>query len=111
MLKKANIDDAPVGTSGSTRPSGGFDPLGQDLRLFEVNVMSFREATAPARASAQPSQAPTAPAPERQETQPVGTAGRAQQPSERQELPGTASPLPLAGLLGLLSLGVRRMRN
>jgi hypothetical protein len=113
MLKKADIDDdAPVGTSGNTRPSGGFDPLGQDLRLFEVNVMSFREMSA--QASAQSVQAPAAPAPEQRETEPVGTAGSAQQPSEREELPGTASPLPLAGLFGLLSLagalGVRRLR-
>jgi hypothetical protein len=27
------------------RPTGGFDPLGQDLKLREVNVTSFSEAT------------------------------------------------------------------
>lgn len=91
MLKEADIDDDDaVGTSGTAaaRPEGGFDPLGQDLRLFEVNVMSFREATAP---------------------QPIGTSGTQDQPAIAEEagepLPRTASPLPIVGLLGLLSLG------
>jgi hypothetical protein len=60
----------------------------------------------------QPMQQPQAEAP----TAPVGTAGQetgaAQQPSE---LPRTASPLPLSGLIGLFSLGgalaLRRMRK
>jgi hypothetical protein len=121
MLKRAAIDDDEevVGTTGTTaaRPSGGFDPLGHDLQLHEVDVMSFREATFQ---QAEPS----ALAPEPQETEAVGTTGVAepraeveeQQPVARgEELPGTASPLPLAGLIGLLSLagalGLRRMRR
>ena len=39
MLKEADVE--PVGTSGSVEPTGGVDPLGQDLKLFEVNVTTF----------------------------------------------------------------------
>ncbi|MBI4485858.1 MAG: hypothetical protein HY655_07595 [Acidobacteria bacterium] len=100
MLKEADVE--PVGTSGATRPTGGFDPLGQDLRLHEVDVTSFQEvATAAQAAPAQP--APTA------EPQPTATTGA------EEALPRTASPLPVAGLLGLLSLGgalgVRMLRR
>lgn len=88
MLKEA--DTKPVGTSGNVEPTGGIDPLDQDLRLFEVNVTSFQEPTTAA------AQAPgTQPAPE----QPAATT------TGVEELPRTASPLPIAGLLGLLSLG------
>jgi hypothetical protein len=108
MLKHADTEPKAVGTSGAstTRPEGGFDPIGQDLRLFEVNVLSFRElGAAPAAAAAEP--------------QPIGTAG-AQTEAVVAEgaadvLPQTASPLPLAGLLGLLSLagaaGIRALRR
>jgi hypothetical protein len=43
----------PVGTAGIMRPAGGFDPLGHELHLFEVEVESVREpqfAAAPAAA-------------------------------------------------------------
>lgn len=120
MLKKADVKSDAVGTSGTTatRPTGGFDPLGQDLELFEINVMSFREAPAVAAAQAQ---------------QTVGTTGAAQTPAARadapaaeaqaettvaegqDQLPRTASPVPLTGLLGLLSLagalGFRTLRR
>jgi hypothetical protein len=85
--------------------TGGFDPLRQDLRIREVEVMSSREASAPAPALA--SAEPAEPLP--LEPRPVGTAGRAadeQQPAATgDELPRTASPLPIAGLLGLLAFG------
>jgi hypothetical protein len=114
MLKKAGSETAgTTGTAGTeTKPSGGFDPLGQDLRLPEVNVTSFREVTRSPQAQAETA-APAAtaasrePAPEPQPTAqepasaPVGTSGQA----EQRELPRTASPLPLAGLIGLLALG------
>ena len=102
---------------------GGFDPavISQDLRLNEVNVASFREATMPALASATPAVAeprptqavqtqpvqtqPTEPAP--RET--VGTTGQTEQTgtvaSARAELPSTASPLALYGIFGLFALG------
>jgi hypothetical protein len=105
MLKAAETE--PVGTSGATQPTGGFDPLGQDLKLREINVTSFQEVTAPARSAGAVSPDTTTPArtvePRRAaEPQPTGTTGAEQQ---RDELPRTASPLPIAGLLGLLSLG------
>ena len=59
MEKAANT--RPVGTSGLRQPTGGFDPLGHELHLFEVEVGSITEAPA-ARAEA-PIAAP-APAPE-----------------------------------------------
>ena len=96
------------------RPTGGFDPMKQDLRLFEINVESVREApslaaAAPADVTPQaattppPAATPVAPAPAPQ----ASTAGT----SGREALPHTASPLPSIGLLGLLflaaALGIR----
>jgi hypothetical protein len=104
--KKAEVEE-PIGASGTSaaRPTGGFDPLKQDLRLFEVEVTSFQE-VAPASASASASPAPAAVV---AEAQPTGTSGTAE------ELPRTASPLPLVGLMGLLSLaagfGLRLVRR
>jgi hypothetical protein len=92
MLKEA--DTEPVGTSGVSRPTGGVDPLGQDLRLFEVNATSFQEVAGAVQALS-----PAAPAQAAPNAQPIGTAGTEEQ------LPRTASPLPIAGVLGLLSLG------
>jgi hypothetical protein len=111
MLKDA--DTEPVGTSGSdvSTPTGGFDPLGQDLKLFELNVTSFSEVTAAPEPSA------AAPAPSNVEPQPEVAAAptTAVQEPVREELPRTASPLSLVALLGLLSLGgaltVRAFRN
>lgn len=87
------------------RPTGGVDPLGQDLELFEVEISSFSEVTAARQAQA------TAQADQRVafEPQPLGTAGA------QEALPRTASPLPIAGLIGLLSfagaLGLRSLRR
>lgn len=110
-MKEAKTRTLP---SGEQAPTGGFDPLKKDLRLFEVEVASFQTPPAGAPlASAQP--APErAPAPAREAATP--------QPEERRqiaradtELPKTASPLALSGLVGLLSLagafGVRRVRR
>jgi len=153
-----------VGTSGLRQPTGGFDPLGHELHLFEVEVGSVREPVVVARA-AEPVAAPApvaeaaplpAPAPEvaapapaevaaapepESAAAPVETAAApepppavtpapepapapqtaqqapAEQPRQvaRAELPNTASPLPLVGLIGLLSLaaafGMRSLRN
>ena len=95
-----------TGAPGTAKPTGGFDPMGQDLKLREVNVSSFREvaATRPPASEPEPSAQAAAPAPQAatpSEPQPqaVGTSGT------QQELPRTASPLPIAGLIGLLSLG------
>jgi hypothetical protein len=80
------------------RPTGGRQ-AGYDLRLFEVDVDSFRalppvQTTTVTRVRERPA------------------ARSAQAPIQRQpdveahadQLPGTASPLPLIGLVGLLSL-------
>jgi hypothetical protein len=100
MLKKHDT----VGTSGTgaSKPTGGFDPMGKDLLLPEVNITSFKEVAAgrpPAEAAAQPEppvEAQTPAEPERRAT------GAAAIPNE---LPQTASQFPVAALLGLLSLG------
>jgi len=120
-------DAEPVGTSGILRPTGGFDPLGHELHLFEVELAAVREVTALAAA---PLAAPEPEAPEVAEAEPVApelevaaepaapeaeiAAEPAPEPQVAEEaprvaeaqLPPTASPLPLAGLIGLLSLGV-----
>ena len=117
--KRAKID-------ASGRPTGGSAPGGGELKLFEVEVASVREAavataqveraettTAPAPAPAPvvtapapaPAPAVTAPAPE---PAPAATSGTS-------DLPRTASPLPLYGLISLLcfggAFGVRRLRK
>jgi hypothetical protein len=92
-LKQADIEI--VGTTGAaSQPAGGFDPLGQDLKLFEVEITSVQAAA----------QAPASPAPAAADTQPIGTTGAEAQVAQA-ELPRTASPLPVAGLLALLSFG------
>jgi hypothetical protein len=96
MLKEADIET--VGTTGAaSSPEGGFDPLGQDLRLFEVEITSVQ-------AAAQASSSPAPAAPAAADTQPIGTTD-AEARVAQAELPRTASPLPVAGLLALLSFG------
>jgi len=80
---------------------------GGDLELFEVNVESFRElpiAAEPQPVAALPPGQPVTEAP----AEPPAAAPEAPQepaPVVREQLPRTASPIALAGLLGLLSLG------
>ena len=120
MLKRGS-SNTPVGTSGGTtadRPSGGFDPLGQDLRIPEVELTSVREFAA-APAAAPPEAAPPAPRPEPTPQAQTPAPQQPQRPdpavSPQIELPRTASPIPLAGLAGLLSLcsaaGLRAYRR
>jgi hypothetical protein len=142
--KEAHV--RPVGTSGILRPTGGFDPLGHEMHLFEVEIERFHDVNAtlaaappaapapvaeaapapapevaPAPAPEVVETAPVAPAPEVADTAPVtpapevASAPEPQAPAAepapeprqiaRAELPQTASPLPLVGLIGLLSLG------
>ena len=102
MLKKH--ETAGTTGTGAPKPTGGLDPMGQDLQLPEVNVTSFKEVAA-TRPPAPPEEAvapetPTQPqTPAEPEPTPTGTAGLPD------ELPKTASQLPLTGLIGLLSLG------
>lgn len=80
------------------------------MKEATVNVASFQEVTPAASAATQApatSNAPsTSPAPA---SRPIGTSGQAN------DLPRTASPLPLIGLIGLLSLaaalGLRARRR
>jgi hypothetical protein len=106
-MKAAKTTTAPA---GEPKPTGGFDPLKQDLKLFEVEVASFREASSAGQSAAAPPSEPAPPA-RPASPQPPPAAAPAQpepQPSPsaapRQRLPRTASPLPLAGLIGLFSL-------
>lgn len=74
-----------------------------------VTAQPAPAAPAPAAPAEEPAAAP-APAPVADpETQAVGTSGRREAPASQaraaDELPRTASPLPLSGLIGLLSLG------
>jgi hypothetical protein len=111
-LKQAKTEP---GAGGEPKPTGGFDPLKQDLKLFEVEVASFREA--PAGQSAGVAQQPASPpAPAAQQapaprTPPPAQPAQPEPPpspsaAPRQQLPRTATPLPLIGLIGMLSLGL-----
>ena len=86
------------------RAEGGFDPIWRDLKLRELSVSTFREEGIVIAQGA--SDADIAPVP-------VGTSG--EQEAVDDSLPRTASPLALAGLLGLLSagggLGLRAVRR
>jgi hypothetical protein len=97
-----------IKNADDTRRPGGFDPpvVSTDLRLQEVNIQSFREVTTTAQAST------ASPAPTTAEPEVSGTTGQTVQPrtepaatTTQNELPRTASPLALYGLVGLLSLG------
>ena len=108
-----------AGPSGEAKPTGGFDPLKQDLKLFEVDVISFRpmpasQSTAAAPAAAAPAPAPTpepaprasaqSPAPAAQPAPATPPSQQSASASSRQGLPRTASPLPMTALFGLLSM-------
>ena len=99
--KKAEITKATRGTD-HPKPTGGKDPLNQDLRLFEINVNSVRDYVPPVayvappvtepQAAAPPVAVPETPAPQ-PEPQPAPTSGR-------ETLPRTASTLPMVALFG-----------
>jgi hypothetical protein len=102
--KEAELDP----TTG--RPTGGRQ-VGDDLRLFEVDVASFRPVQTDTIARA-PQEPPRLEG-DRQRTDTVSTpAQREQSVDENAErLPRTASPLALTGLLGAISLaGVAALR-
>jgi len=108
-LKKAKLEGV-VGTSGTVtpRPTGGFDPFGHDLKLREVNVDSFRvvPVSPPLAARAEPEPAiEPEPAPPQAVTpeQPAATTG-VQAQVQPEQLPHTASALPVTGTIGLISL-------
>ena len=109
-LKHAKLEEA-VGTSGTVirRPTGGFDPFSHDLKLREVNVEFLRAVpvSAPLAARAEPEPAPVI-EPEPAPPQAVTSAQPEEQPAAttgaQEQLPRTASPLPLTGTIGLISL-------
>lgn len=111
-LKEAKTESA---ATGEAKPTGGFDPLKQDLKLFEVDVVSFRpvassqSAAAPAPPAASPAPeppaaAPAQPAPAPRPASPATPPQQSTSAEPRGNLPRTASPLPLTGLFGLLSM-------
>lgn len=109
--KEAEIDSA------TGQPTGGRQ-AGDDLRLFEVEVASFRALAAPVQTDtvARAPQEPPRFGEDQQgtETGRVGTSAvqRPQSIDENDQLPRTASPLALTGLLGVLSLaGVAALRS
>lgn len=113
---------AKLGANG--QPTGGSDPMHGDLKLFEVEVSTVKEAITaaaqvqrtetPAQTTTAPEPAPApAPAPPpAPEPAPAPTATSGQAPTTT--LPHTASPLALYELASLLFLGgaygVRRLR-
>ena len=94
LLKRAEITKETRGTA-NPRPTGGKGPFWQDLKIFEINVYAAKDYVPPVVAVIPPpieerAEAVPPPAPE---PQPEATAGR-------EELPKTASEMPLVGLLG-----------
>ena len=106
-----------VGTAGEFRPTGGFDPLGHDLALFEVDPENFHDvnatlaknttvttaapAPAPAatEAAAAPAPAPEAPAaaPEPEQNTAAAPAPAPEQNTAAAEPPAPAQePAPVA---------------
>jgi hypothetical protein len=116
-LKDAKTETA---ATGEAKPTGGFDPLKQDLKLFEVDVVSFRpvasqSAAAPAPPAASPAPEPPAAAPAQPEPAPRPASPATPPPQQstsaapRANLPRTASPLPVTALFGLLSMATGLM--
>jgi hypothetical protein len=118
-LKEAKTETAPA---GETKPTGGFDPLKQDLKLFEVDIVSFRPvasqsdaASAPPAAAQAPAAQPPAAPPAQPEPAPrpaspaTPPSQQSPSPAPRQNLPRTASPLPITALFGLLSMATGLM--
>ena len=99
IQKEAELDP------NTGRPTGGRQ-VGYDLRLFEVEVESFRALAAPvqvdtvARVEREPTRFSQDPQPRIEERADV-----VERDDTVRQLPRTASPLALTGLLGLLSLG------
>jgi hypothetical protein len=116
-LKEAKTESA---ATGEAKPTGGFDPLKQDLKLFELDVVSFRpvassqSAAAPAPPAASPAPeppaaAPAQPAPAPRPASPATPPQQSTSAEPRGNLPRTASPLPLTALFGLLSMATGLM--
>jgi hypothetical protein len=108
-LRDAPAPAQPTAAAGSL--AGNRQPAAEPEPAAEAKI-EVAEAPAPAAPVVEESrvaanQADSAP-------RPVGTSGRAQQPAA-DELPRTASPLALSGLLGLMSLfgaaGIRVFRS
>jgi MYXO-CTERM domain-containing protein len=87
------------------RPTGGRQ-AGDDLRLFEVELASFRPLAEPVQSDI------VAPAPQRQSRVGASAVQGPQSAEENDPLPRTASPLAMTGLLGVLSLaGIAALRS
>ena len=100
VLKQADIDAA------TGRPTGGTDPAGQDLRLFEVEVKSASAVgPAPENAVAFAPQESVSTAESPSRAAPQSGAAVTDERATDDQLPRTGSPLALMGLLGLLSVG------
>jgi hypothetical protein len=104
IRKAAEIDNV------TGQPTGGRQ-AGDDLRLFEVDVESFHPVVAPAQTETATQLEPQAARveSERQQSDDGRIAASAQPErgvdAQVERLPRTASPLSLAGLAALLSLG------
>jgi hypothetical protein len=109
--KEAEVD------SVTGQPTGGRQ-VGDDLRLFEVEVESFRALAAPlqidtvSRVEQEPSRFEEEQAPDTGRVGTTAVRSRQSAQDDAEQLPRTASPLALTGLIGLLSLaGVAALRK
>jgi len=80
-----------------------------------AHLLGLLRGRAPAPEVTAPEPAPAAPAPEPEQQPAAPSAAPVQEGQIAQQLPRSASPLPLAGLMGLLSIaagaGVRMLRR
>ena len=114
MLKHAQHDTGPVGTSGtfSPVPTGGGPSVGSDLELREINVEGATLVPVRVIAEAAPvihGEPEPVPAPPAVAEAPPQAPAPAAAPSPAPPapvLPKTASPLPAIGLIGLMSLAL-----
>lgn len=114
----ASAEAAPAEAAAQTAPAAA-QPTAPAGSLAGNRGAQTESAAAPEPVSAQAQAEPQPAAPAEVSTdssrQAVGTSGQAESQSARAELPQTASPLALSGLLGLLSLagaaGIRAIRR
>lgn len=103
LLHAEDDKEAVVGTSGefTPAPTNGGSRIGRDLKIREIEVEAF--SLAPVIVPVLVAEAP-APEPAPEPAPPAAAPAPAPAPEPAPALPKTASPFPLIGLLGLLSL-------
>ncbi len=108
---EASLENAPA----AAQPSAAAGSLAGNRGIQAEADVNANDNQVSAEASVAPAAEPSARAQVSTEDRSVGTSGQAESQVARNELPRTASPLALSGLIGLLSLmgaaGLRAFRS